>query len=158
MLKLYKRVEQDLHYWETWDENSRTGIVHWGVVGQRGQDKEVKSKAGLSFRKQIQAEVDQMLLAGYHQIDEEEHSILLIEFPVDGMGTAQDLEKRAALEERMSETLGWTGLGHCDGGSMGSGTMEVCCFVVDFDVARSVIEADLKGTPFANYSRIYNER
>ncbi len=57
----------------------------------------------------------------------------------------------------MNETLGWSGLGHCDGGSIGSGTMEVCCFVVDFDIAKSVIEADLKSTEFDDYSRIYDE-
>ena len=73
------------------------------------------------------------------------------------MGTPKDLEKRHALEERMNETLGWTGVGHCDGGSIGSGTMEVCCFVVDFDTAKRVIEEDLKGTKFADYSRIYEE-
>ena len=29
--------------------------------------------------------------------------------------------------------------------------------VVDFDIAKSVIEADLKGTEFADYTRIYDE-
>ena len=62
------------------------------------------------------------------------------------------------LEDRMNETLGWTGLGNCDGGSIGSGTMEVCCFVVDFKTAKRVIEEDLKNTRFADYSRIYDER
>jgi hypothetical protein len=62
------------------------------------------------------------------------------------------------LEDRMNETLGWTGLGNCDGGSIGSGTMEVCCFVVDFKIAKHVIEEDLKNTRFADYSRIYDER
>lgn len=57
----------------------------------------------------------------------------------------------------MNETLGWTGLGNCDGGSIGSGAMEVCCFVVDFDTAKSVIESDLEGTEFAGFSRIYDE-
>lgn len=35
--------------------------------------------------------------------------------------------------------------------------MEVCCPVVDFDVARAVIEADLASTEFARFSRIYQE-
>jgi hypothetical protein len=58
----------------------------------------------------------------------------------------------------MNETLGWTGLGNCDGGSIGSGTMEVCCFVVDFKIAKRVVEKDLKNTKFADYSRICDER
>jgi hypothetical protein len=35
--------------------------------------------------------------------------------------------------------------------------MEVCCYVVDFEIARSVIEADLSGTEFGNYTRIFDE-
>jgi hypothetical protein len=35
--------------------------------------------------------------------------------------------------------------------------MEVCCFVVDFETAKRVIEADLRGTRFANFTRIYDE-
>jgi len=35
--------------------------------------------------------------------------------------------------------------------------MEVCYFVVDFEVAKAVIEADLKGTEFENHTRIYDE-
>ena len=81
----------------------------------------------------------------------------MVEYAVGGMGTKADLEKRHRLEDRMNETLGWTGLGACDGGSIGSGTMEVCNFVVDFDLAKKVIVEDLSGTEFANYTRIYDE-
>lgn len=42
-----------------------------------------------------------------------------------------DLKKRTRLEDHLNELLGWTGLGHCDGGSIGSGTLEACCLVVD---------------------------
>ena len=73
------------------------------------------------------------------------------------MGNDNDLEKRVKLEERMNETLGWTGLGLCDGGSIGSGTMEICNFVVDFNIAKNVIENDLKNTEFSDYTRIYDE-
>ncbi len=73
------------------------------------------------------------------------------------MGTTEDLNKRHKLEERMNERLGWTGLGECDGGSIGSGTMEVCNYVIDFDIAKKVIEDDLKGTIFSDYTRIYDE-
>ena len=82
---------------------------------------------------------------------------MLIEYAIGGFGTKQQLEKRHALQDRMDETLGWTGLGHCDGGSSGSGTMEVCCLVVDFDIAKRVIETDLRDTEFGNFTRIYRE-
>ena len=35
--------------------------------------------------------------------------------------------------------------------------MEVCCLVLDVAIATRVIQKDLKGTEFANYSRIYEE-
>ena len=82
---------------------------------------------------------------------------LLIEFSVDRMGTEQDVEKRTRLQDHMNEMLGWNGLGHCDGGSIGSGTMEVCCFVIDFEIAKNVIEKNLKETEFSDYLRIYDE-
>lgn len=55
----------------------------------------------------------------------------------------------------MDEVLGWTGLGHTDGGSIGTRTMEVRCVVVDFDIAKKVIEEKLKDTEFCDYTRIY---
>ena len=73
------------------------------------------------------------------------------------MGNTDDLDKRHRLEERKNETLGWTGLGHCDGGSIGSGTMEVCNFVVDFEIAKKVIEEDLIETQLSDFARIYDE-
>ena len=45
-----------------------------------------------------------------------------------------------------------------DGGSSGSGTMEVCCMVVDFEIARQAIQKDLAETEFSDYSRIYQEQ
>jgi hypothetical protein len=157
MLKLYKEINNELHYWETWDKDKSTGIVHKGIVGTKGNFREVKSRFFTSFHKKIQIEILEQTENGFRPIEHENHARLLIEFNVDGMGTEKDVEKRQQLQSRMDETLGWTALGFCDGGSIGTGTMEVCCFVVDFEVAKKVIENDLKETEFSNYSRIYNE-
>jgi len=155
MLKLYKLIDNQLHYWETWDIDEKTAIVHWGIVGQTGQNKEVKSGLFSNFRKTVQKEIDEKLIEGYAEFDEDNYVFLEIEFTIDGFGTEQDLEKRHRLEEKMDEVLGWTGLGHTNGGSIGSGTMEVGCIVVDFDIAKKVIEEKLKGTEFGDYSRIF---
>lgn len=157
MLKLYKNIEGELHYWETWDQDERSGIIHWGVIGERGQHEAIKSEIISPFQKKIQKLVNEKIEDGYRPIDDDEVFTLLIEYAVDGMGSAEDLDKRHRLEDRMNETLGWTGLGHCDGGSIGSGTMEVCCFVVDFETAKVVIQKDLQGTEFADYTRIFDE-
>ena len=157
MLKLYKRLDNKILYWETWDKDEKTGMVHWGIVGQRGEDKEVKSSVFSDFRNDIQKEADKQIDSGFDEIEEEDLFTLLIEFNVEGMGTEEDLEKRTRLQDRMDEVLGWIGLGHCDGGSIGSGTMEVCCFVVDFDIAKKIIAEELKDTEFADYTRIFDE-
>jgi hypothetical protein len=156
MLKLYKLSSQPKRYWETW-EHKGVHTVHWGELGTKGESKEVKKSLFSSPTKLIQQEVDRHIAEGFAPLDAEAHVTLMIEYAVDGMGVAGDLEKRHRLEERMNETLGWTGLGHCDGGSIGSGTMEVCCFVADFEIAREAITRDLAGTEFADYKRIYDE-
>ena len=155
MVKLYKLIDNKLHYWETWDKDDKTAFIHWGIVGQRGQNKEVKSGLFSNFRKSVQKEIDEKIKEGYKKRDDNEVSFLEIEYIIDGFGTEQDLDKRHRLEEKMDEVLGWTGLGNCDGGSIGSGTMEVGCVVVDFEIAKKVIADNLKDTEFANYSRIF---
>ena len=157
MLKLYKKSSDATQYWETWDNEDGSHTVHWGAIGERGESKVLKSSIFSNARNKIQKEIDRLVLDGYHPIDTEEHATLLIEYAVEGHGHTSDVDKRHRLEERMNEALGWTGLGMCDGGSIGSGTMEVCCYVVDFDTAKRVIETNLRGTEFENYTRIYDE-
>ncbi len=155
MIKLYKISDSKLHYWETWDKDNKTAIIHWGLVGDTGNKKEIRSGLFTSFRKTVQQEINKITNEGYAEFDEDKTSFLEIEYSIDGFGTEKDLNKRHNLEAKMNEVLGWTGLGHSSGGSMGQGTMEVGCVVVDFEIAKKVIEENLKGTEFGNYSRIY---
>jgi predicted DNA-binding WGR domain protein len=141
MLKLYKLIDNQLHYWETWDKDEKTAVVHWGIVGQRGEDKECYERHCFSnFRKTVQKEIDEKIKEGYAEFDEDKIAFLEVEYKINGFGTEQDLDKRHRLEDHLNELLGWTGLGHVDGGSIGSGTMEAGCMVVDFDIAKKVIE------------------
>ena len=156
MLELYKRINGVLHYHEAWAAGGEI-VEHWGVAGERGQSAEHKRTKKANAEKAVAAILEKAVAQGFAPLDEGHEATLIIEYAVDGFGTPADLEKRHALEDRMNETLGWTGLGHCDGGSIGSGTMEVCCFVADFEVAKRVIEADLADTKFADFTRIYDE-
>ena len=155
MLKLYKLIDKQLHYWETWDKDDKTAIIHWGIVGEAGRDKEVKSGLFSNFKKIVQKDTDSKIKEGYAEFDDEKLSFLEIEYKIDGFGTEEDLDKRHRLESELDEILGWTGLGHTDGGSIGSGTMEAGCLVVDFDIAKKVIEEKLRNTEFADYTRIF---
>jgi hypothetical protein len=156
MLKLYrKQGDGPLAYHEAWAEDGNV-VEHCGVIGTKGETKKhsLKSRPADTVIEEV---LDVARQSGFEEIDFEDHSTLLVEFRVEDMGTPADTAKRHELEDRLNELLGWTGLGECDGGSIGSGTMEACCFVVDFDVAKAVIEADLKDSPFADYQRIYDE-
>jgi hypothetical protein len=154
MLKLYANINDKIHYWETWDKDDNSATIHWGELGERGQNKDVKGGLFKNFRKVVQEEIDQKIKEGYGQVDEEDLVTLEVVYKIKDMGTESDLTKRHNLESRLNETLGWTGLGYVDGGSIGSGEMEVCCLVVDFETAKQVIEKDLKGTEFSNFDRI----
>jgi len=149
-MKLYRTSSGGMEYWETWEESPGQHRVHWGELGTVGESKVVKSTFLRKAEGPIQKEIDERVSQGFGQFSPENHAVLMIEYQIDGMGSDDDLTKRHQLEDRMNETLGWTGLGACDGGSIGSGTMEVCNFVVDFDVAKKVIEEDLVGTEFAD--------
>jgi hypothetical protein len=154
--KLYKRVHDVLHYHEAWaDRDSVT--EHWGVVGERGSTRELAQSKGTSAEAAIAELLQPVREAGYSPIDMGDHRRLIVEYAVDGFGTPADLDKRHALEGLLNEITGWTGLGYCGGGSIGSGTMEACCFVVDFEIAARVIAAALATTPFSDFTRIYDE-
>ncbi len=157
MIKLYKKTKDGFKYWETWEETRKSGIIHFGDVGTEGESKLIKSKLFQSYSKIIQDEIKRILDDGYKELDDEDYEVLFIEFKIQGMGNEDDLEKRYRLQEKMDELLGWNGLGHCDGGSIGSGTMEVCCFVVDYNIAKEFIAKEFIGTEFEDYSRIYKE-
>lgn len=155
MIKLYKRMPNgELRYHEAWAADGKI-VEHWGVVGERGETKEHESPP----RGEQDSALRQLLApaAADGFVEVEDLRSLIIEYKLDSWGSGSDAERRADIESRMNELLGWTGLGHCDSGSIGSGTMEVCCLVVDASLGLRVIEDDLLGSPYADYSRIYEE-
>ena len=102
MLKLYKNIDGELHYWETWNSDKKTAIIHWGKVGQKGTDKEVKNRLSTNFREIVQKEIDEKIIEGYTEFDENKLSFLEIEYKIDGFGSEEDLDKRHRLESRMN--------------------------------------------------------
>lgn len=158
MKKFYYPKGNPKHYWEYWENGGGTYTVHWGELGTNGRSTVVKNRSLASAQSQVLKLENEYKSNGYEEIDFEEQYVLLIEYTVDGFGNANDLDKRHSLENYVNGVLGWTGLGHCDGGSIGSGSMEVCCIVVDYEIARQVVAERLRDTEFSDYSRIYQER
>lgn len=155
VIKLYKEIENRLQYWETWDKDSETRIIHWGEVGTNGETREIKSELKTNYSNKIRKEIELKNSEGYFEFNKDNYVYLEIEYRIRGFGTKEDLDKRRRLGSKMDEVLSWTGLGHVDGGSIGDDTMEVGCEVVDYEIAKRIVEEALKNTEFENYSRIY---
>lgn len=156
MLKLHKATETGIAYHEAWVDGERV-VEHWGQLGDRGQTRDHALDTARSPLENLRSVLEPALASGYAEVPEEEYRTLVIVYAVDGWGSDAELDKQARLMERMDEALGSTGLGHCDGGSVGSGAMEVTCLVLDFELAKRVIQAELTGTEFANYEAILDE-
>lgn len=157
LLRLYKRVDNELHYWETWPTDETTSMIHWGIVGEEGENRTIKSSLFRPHFSKVEKELKERIREGYIEIDIDDHVELIVEYKIEGWGNQSDSQKRFALQDKLDEIVGSTGLGFCDGGSIGSGTMEACCCVVDFNIAEKVIIRKLQGTSFGDYDQIYLE-
>ncbi|HEO65313.1 MAG TPA: hypothetical protein ENI73_05500 [Spirochaetes bacterium] len=154
MVKLYKNIDEVLHYHEAWTyENIIT--EHWGEVGSKGSNREYPVDPKLTEDDNLRHILKPVYEQDYKEIDIDDHVLLILEYKIDDFGSPDDLSKRNSLEDKLNNLLGWTGLGECDGGSIGSGTMEVACFVVDYSIAETMIVDALRETECADYSRIY---
>lgn len=149
MIKLYSPAGAPRLYWECWDDGGGRWAIHQGVLGERGALDHVGRKGLRGPRRAAMALAAQKRAEGFAEIPDSAHRVVQVSLPVEGFGAAADLERRHALETLLNEILGWTGLGHCDGGSIGSGSMEAFCLVVDADLGRRVIAEGLDGTQFA---------
>ena len=68
------------------------------------------------------------------------------------------LEKRYLIQDRMNQVLGRTALGHCDGGSIDTNSIEITNLVIDAKLAKTVIAAELADTDFKDYLKIYHTK
>jgi hypothetical protein len=155
MKKLYRYNEKNSCYFydEAWIDDDEV-VEHVGQVGTKGRTISHEISPTLSDEQNVLNVLQPALNGGYTEISREEQSVIAIEYLLEQV-TNEALSKRHSLENRLNETLGWLGIGHCDGGSIGSGTMEVFCLLVDFDIGRQAIIEDLANTEFDDYERMF---
>jgi hypothetical protein len=152
--KLYRRVSpSELHYREAWYAD---GVVteHWGRCGERGEAREHPARNETDVAIVLSRLKKSARDAGYRPIPESRMKFLIVEYALDSWGSPDDLARRHKLEDEFNDLIGWLGLGHLDGGSIGSGTMEVALVVVDFNIAKSALERETKGTEMDGFRRI----
>ena len=147
MLKLYRATGQGTEYWEAW-ATAKEMTIHWGKLGEEGENQEIPIKPGINPNNAIKSEAKPIRAAGFKPLKPEQLRSIVIQYKIEGHGSTADLGKRVAVEELMNERLGWTGLGHCDGGDIGSGTMNIFCYVADAKIAESVIVREQEARGF----------
>ncbi len=139
MTKLYKDVDNFLHYWEIWD-NKNVITIHWGKLGETGDSKNINVKFYQNLNKIVKNEIAKTKSDGYYEIPQEKHFQLIVQFKIgENFGTEDDLDKQQKVENLLNEALGWTGNGYCDGGDIGSGTMNIFSFVIEPGSAQKTV-------------------
>ncbi len=138
MHKLYKHLADGLHYFEGWDRDG-VAVIHTGRVGDRGVTKELQSENGESVETLLTRELSVAQHSGFMHIEQDAISTLLVQYRVDDWEPEEALDFRHLVEDVLSNSLGWVGVGHCDGGDIGQNRVNVWCKVVDPLVGQQAI-------------------
>ncbi|ESQ88319.1 hypothetical protein ABAC460_16800 [Asticcacaulis sp. AC460] len=151
--KLYRRDGEALHYQEAWAHDGEL-TEHWGVCGHEGDSLLHHYDSLTAGNKIVEAIKRRARQAGFSSLPRSRHRQLVIELPIDGFGAEDDIDVRHKLQTYFDNCLGWLGLGHVDGGSTGSGSMEIFCIVPDVATARIAVLAELPKLKIDN-ARLY---
>ncbi len=150
--KLYKRIKGVLHYEKAWTHEGSV-THHWGKVGQEGKFSQSPLEGKRPYDV-VQTVLAKAMARGFAEIPNEKLQGFIVQYKIDEFGAAEDLNKLHALEDRLDEMLERLGLGYCDGNSIGSGTMEVFCYVVDLPLAMERVKEILSEAPYAKDATI----
>jgi hypothetical protein len=141
-LKVYRTINGVTEYWESWTASGEA-FIRSGRVGEPLETRKfsLKERGQASL---ILKEVEKVEAAGFKPREMEEYVQIVIHYRLERWGSVQDHERRVAIEDRMTDCLTRTGLGFCDGGDIGSGTINIFCEVVDAAIAEPIIVNDLR--------------
>jgi hypothetical protein len=149
MIKLHKKASSAHEFWEAWTANDKI-IVHTGIVGNRGQRSVSDVHPSEDPEAVIQQQAALVVATGFTPVVREEMTSLVINFKLSSWGDKEDLETRHYIEDLVHQALGWTGNGHCSGGEIGSGIMNIWCLVLEPGKAVSAISSELETTRLAD--------
>ncbi len=153
MIQLTKRNGSDTFYKTIYTEG-RVIVQHQGIVGAWVKEdvNEIRVSRFKRLGRQILQLVEGLERQGYRELQETDYTELVVQFRYDAGQDEEALERRHMMEEMIDEGLLHTGNGSCEGGDIGSGTMNIYYHVVDVEAAVALIfegmkEHDVRGVP-----------
>jgi hypothetical protein len=143
LFKLYKKTPGGVLYWETWNNDEKSAIVHWGLLGSYGEQRAVATESISTLKDSINSLIADKIKEGFSEIPNDKQFTLAITFKLKTWGTPEDLDRREKYRNFITEHLGWTGNERCDDGDIGSGEMTLYADVVDPQLAIKTMPKDL---------------
>jgi hypothetical protein len=131
-----------LKYAEIWRDGAEV-TIHTGIVGERGTEQVLRVEDDSSYDKLHEQFITKYIEQGFEILRDKDLTELAVQYKIKGSGNQNDLKKRYEIEDLLNDILGWTGNGHCDGGDIGGGTINIYCFVVSPEIAISSIIKEL---------------
>jgi hypothetical protein len=118
---------------------------HRGVLGEVGSQTATLLPRGVMHRDRIMEVMKPSYDVGYRLVPKSRYKDVTLVFETSaGLGNEAELALRHEIEEMLDELLGRTCLGSVDGGSIGGGTMEVFCEVIEPKLAELTIRAHIR--------------
>lgn len=96
------------------------------------------------LRERVIAETTKSQFAPQQEIGTGEHSTLIVQYRTEGWGSLQNLQMRREVESLLDDCLRATGNGYCDGGDIGSGTINIFLEVLDPHRAKDAVVETLR--------------
>lgn len=140
-LKVYRTVNGVTEFWESWNEKGEA-FVRSGKVGETAEIRKYSMKDPRQASEIIKA-VERVEKQGFTAREMDDFIQIVIHYRLARWGSSEDHARRVRIEELMNDCLVPTGLGYCDGGDIGSGTINIFCEVVDAAAAEPIIVAKL---------------
>lgn len=137
MIKLYKRIDNELWYHEAWISGMQI-IEHKGKVGTNGEAYSFDYTSGQPDELSLEKVLKQARTEGFSAIDDEAHFKLSLIYEYETKPNQID-KILDELEDIVDEVLGWQGLGGIKNKQLTTTTAALSCLVVDLKTATNRI-------------------
>lgn len=151
---LHKKMEDgQWRYHEFWIDADGLITERWAEVGEKGAKREYGVPEGSHYSDVLNRVLKRVTDDGYGVLDFEDYSSLSIRFMGDGLDDFVD-NQFEELRESVSKLLAETGLGYRGGTGSSTDWVEVYCCVIDYEKAKSVLEAEFDDAEYAKLMQI----